>query len=108
MRIYFERSGGFMGMHIEGIVDTNSLPSEEAKSIHELIDAASFFDLPEAPTSSTEGADQFQYKLFVDDQEQGRKHSIQTTDSAAPDTLRPLLRKLTIITRSSHSASTDT
>ncbi len=98
MRIYFERSGGFMGMHIAKTLDTTALSPEEASSLHHMIDAAGFFELPETPTASPEGADQFHYKLTVEDEE--RHHSIETTDAAAPDALRPLLRRLTILARS--------
>jgi hypothetical protein len=101
MRIYFERTGGLMGMRIAATVDTQSLPAEDALNLHEMIDAVSFFDLPENPLESSEGADQFLYKLVVEDEE--RQHTVLTADSVAPEALRPLLRLLTILTRSTQS-----
>jgi hypothetical protein len=98
MRFYFERSGGFMGRRIAGIVDTNTLSDEEALALQEMVQAANFFTLPELLPTATGGSDQFSYKLFVDDGEQ--QHLVETTDVSAPDELRPLLRRLTVLTRS--------
>jgi len=104
MRIYFERTGGFMGLRITGTVDTDSLPDEEALPLRELIKATGVFGPPETPPSSSSAADQFQYKLVVEDDE--RQYTIETTDSTAPEELRPLLRHLTVLTRSGQDTST--
>ena len=103
MRIYFERTGGFMGLRVSGTVDTDTLPDKEAVDLQEMIKAASFFELPETLSSSGAAPDLFQYKLMVEDQ--GRQHTIETSDAAAPDTLRPLLRRLTVLARSSSSSA---
>ena len=97
MRIYFERSGGFMGRRIAGIVDTTSLSDDEALSLQEMVDTANFFALPEHLPAAAGGADQFSYKLFVEDGE--RRNLVEATDVSAPDELRPLLRRLTVLTR---------
>lgn len=101
MKIYFERSGGFMGRMDSCEVDTESLPADEAVSLREMVTAASFFELPEP--EAKDGAlfsfpDQFQYKLVVESAQV--KYTVETSDSAVPDSLRPLLRRLTIMTRS--------
>lgn len=97
MRIDFERTGGFMGVRIAGTFDTKSLPMEEAIDILDMVDDASFFELPEAVTGKAEAADQFQYRLTVE--YAGRQHTVETTDTGAPDSLRPLLSRLTTLTR---------
>jgi hypothetical protein len=97
MRIDFERTGGFMGRRIAGSLDTKALPMEEAMDILDMIDDASFFTLPEAVTEETGAADQFQYRLTVD--YAGRQHTVETTDTGAPDSLRPLLSRLTTLTK---------
>ncbi len=99
MRIYFERTGGFAGMQVVTTVDTESLPSEEAHDLYQMVDKASFFDLPEVIATSTSGADQFQYKLTVEAEKQ--QHTVKTGDATAPDELWPLLRHLTTLARSS-------
>ena len=103
MRIYFERSGGFMGRRIAGIVDTTSLSDDEAISLQEMVDTANFFALPEHLPAAAGGADQFSYKLFVDDGE--RRNLVEATDVSAPDELRPLLRRLTVLTRPRRGSS---
>jgi hypothetical protein len=97
MRIYFERSGGMMGKPMTATVDTKTLPSDEATSWREMVLESSFFALPETLVAAPEGPDQFQYKVVVEVEEVS--HTVETTDGTAPDSLRPLLRRLTIATR---------
>ena len=97
MRIYFERSGGMMGKSMTTVVDTKMLPSEEATTWRKMVLESSFFALPETVTSAPEGQDQFQYKVVVEVEQVS--HTVQTTDGGAPDSLRPLLRRLTVATR---------
>lgn len=103
MRIYFERSGGLMGKPMTATVDTASLPTDEAKSWREMVLQSSFFALPEALASAPEGPDQFEYKVVVEVEQVS--HTVKTTDGAAPDSLRPLLRRLTVATRTPSSST---
>lgn len=98
MRIHFERAGGFTGMRIEADIDTAALPPEDARELATLIEAVHFFDLPPRFTSSTPGADQFEYTIMVESEE--RHHTVHTTDAGAPPDLRPLLQRLTRLARS--------
>lgn len=98
MRIQFERTGGFAGMRIAVSVDTASLPADEARELIELVEAAQFFGLPPDIQSPT-GADQFHYKLTVE--AEGRQHTIEAGDAAAPERLQPLFLKLTRLARRS-------
>ncbi len=100
MRIYFERSGGFLGKPVTCTVDTESLPADEAAALQEMVAAASFFELRE---TAPQGRDQFQYKVVVEAAQV--KYTVETTDTAAPDSLQPLLRKLTLMTRSTKFSS---
>ena len=97
MRIYFERSGGMMGKPMTATVDTKKLPSDEATAWREMVLESSFFALPEALSATSEGRDQYQYKVVVEVEDVS--HTVETTDGAVPDSLRPLLRRLTIATR---------
>ncbi len=98
MKIYFERSGGFMGMNMATEVDTESLSPEEANQVEAMINTNSFFELPAQLMSSIPGADQFKYKLTVE--VAGRKKTVEIGDTAVPDILQPLLRRLTTMARS--------
>jgi hypothetical protein len=113
MKIYFERTGGFMGRTICTEVDTNQIPPEQALSILEKIDDAGFFDLPGTLDTGLESAsgaaDQLCYKVTVE--VAGVQHTVETSDVNAPEQLQPLLKELTEYTRrsgqSSASASVD-
>ncbi len=98
MRIHFERTGGFAGMRMTATVNTESLSSEEARDLHEMVEAAGFFDLPAVITTPTPGADRFHYKLTVE--AEGRQHTVEMGEAAVPEALRPLLQRLTAMARS--------
>ncbi|MCA9952860.1 MAG: hypothetical protein KDE48_24590, partial [Anaerolineales bacterium] len=89
--------GGFMGLNINTAVDTQALPDTEALSLEQMIHETQFFELPENLNDPTKGADQFNYTLRVETPEQD--HTIHTTDITAPDSLRPLLSRLTYLAR---------
>ena len=102
MRIHFERTGGFAGMRMTTTVDTESLSPEEARDLHEMVDAAEFFDLPATIAAPTPGADRFHYKLTVETE--GRRHTVDVAEAAVPKALRPLLQQLTAFARSSRGS----
>lgn len=100
MKIYFERSGGFVGRSVSAVVDTNQIPPEQALSLLTKVEDASFFDLPESPGAALEGyqgADQLCYKVTVE--VAGVQHTVETSDSDAPEELQPLLRELSQLAR---------
>jgi len=96
MQIQFERSGGFMGLSLKTAVDTAELTIKEAQEWEEMLTAAGFFDLP-SNLETEIGADRLIYKMTVVTTEQ--KHTALCTDEDAPEELRPLLRRLTIMAR---------
>jgi hypothetical protein len=97
MRIEFERTGGFAGMKLRATIQAEALPPEQAQELASLIAAADFFNLPSMITAPRPGADQFVYRVTVEDA--GRRHTVQTSDIAAPETLRPLLQWLVTLAR---------
>jgi hypothetical protein len=102
MKIYFERSGGFIGRHVSTVVDTNQIPPEQALSLLKKVESADFFDLPETPTTVLEsgpGSDQFNYKVTVE--VAGVQHTVETSDMGAPQQLQPLLQELSQFARGS-------
>ncbi len=105
MKIYFERSGGFMGRDVSTVVDTNRIPPEEALSLLEKVDESDFFCLPQSPTGGPEsllGADQLCYKVTVE--VAGVQHTVETRDQDAPQALQPLLDELGKIARTDRTA----
>lgn len=100
MKIYFERSGGFMGRSISTVVDTNQIPPERALRFLEKVEDAEFFDLPESPAvglESNSGTDQLCYKVTVE--VAGVQHTVETSDANAPQHLQPLLQELSLYVR---------
>jgi hypothetical protein len=97
MRIQFERTGGLAGMRVVATLDTESLSPEAARELSEMVGAARFFDLPAVTAAPAPGADQFHYKLTVE--AEGRRHTVETADAAAPEALRPLLQRLARLAR---------
>ena len=108
MRIHFARSGGVGGLRLTAELDTDQgyaiygaarlkrpLTPDEARRVREILDSADFFGLPAAMLPSRQGADRFQYVVTVESA--GKRHSVRTTDKAAPKALRPLLEYLTKI-----------
>ena len=95
LRIQWERTGGFAGMHMTTTLDSDSLSREHARELRELIEAAGFFELPEemAGPAGLGGADQFLYTLTVE--MEGRRHTVHTSEAAAPPEVRSLILLLT-------------
>ena len=101
MKIYYERSGGFMGRDVSTMVDTNQMPPEEALSLLEKVDDSDFFCLPQSMPGGMEslsGTDQFCYKVTVEIA--GVQHTVETLDQDTPHELQPLLDELGKLARS--------
>lgn len=96
MQIYFERSGGFMGLRLKTQIDTAKLTIEEAQEWEQMLTAAGFFNLPSSLETES-GTDRLIYKLTVVTTEQ--EHTALCTDEDAPEEMQPLLRRLTIMAR---------
>jgi hypothetical protein len=97
MKISFERTGGFAGMRMSITVNLDSLPDPDAASLRKLVTDADFFNLTEIHAEQAI-QDGFQYAITVEGDSQQR--TIQMTDAAIPDKLRPLLENLSLRARS--------
>lgn len=91
MKIEFERCGGFMGRKVSLSLDLDELPSPQAQTLRLLVDQADFFNLP-ADSPAPPIPDSFSYTITVTDG--ARRRTVRTSDSAAPEKLRPLLADL--------------
>jgi len=90
-KIYFERTGGFMGRKVSATIDLDDLPDDQAEALGELLGKADFFELPPDLTRPAM-PDAFTYNITVSSEE--RQHSVRVSDATAPDDLRPLLEEL--------------
>ncbi len=100
MKITFERSGGFAGMHMLSTLDTHQLSPEEAQELLKLIQESNFFELPPQISSPGGGADRFSYRITVDQGD--RQHTVDFSDAAQPESIQPLVQKLVTLTRTRH------
>lgn len=89
-------------MRLQATIDASTLPPEDARALQEMVNAAGFFELPAMITGSAAGADRFQYTVTVE--AAGRRHTVRTSDAAAPASLRPLLEWLTQTARRARSS----
>ncbi|MEW6406794.1 MAG: protealysin inhibitor emfourin [Chloroflexota bacterium] len=90
-RIEFERSGGFMGRKVTLSLNLEDMPPDQARIISLLLEQADFFnisDYPEKPTVP----DAMVYSITVITET--RTHTVRTSDTTAPEQLRPLLLDL--------------
>jgi len=90
MRIEFTRSGGFAGMRVAKVLNTDEMPEGEALEFKELVKSSGFFDLPESLRS--QGADKFQYDITIESD--GRSHTVKADEDAIPPALVPLVKRL--------------
>jgi hypothetical protein len=90
MRIEFTRSGGFGGLRVAKVLNTDEMPEEEALALKELVKSAEFFDLPESLRSR--GADKVQYDITIESD--GRIHTVKADEDAIPPSLVPLVKRL--------------
>src|SRR5258708_30765755 len=91
----FRRGGGFAGVRLGRTFDPGQLREEEARQLDQLVDAANFFSLPE--TLQSAGADKFQYKISIE--RDGKTHTVQADERAAPPPLASLIKKLEVAAR---------
>jgi hypothetical protein len=95
MKVRFESSGGFAGMHTSAMIDTDDhlANSEDAKRLQELVRDSNFFDIPsESPRPKPGSADYTAYKITVESEE--RSHTVRANDTTMPSKMWPLIRFL--------------
>jgi hypothetical protein len=90
-QIDFERSGGFMGRKVSLSLDFDDLPLDQAETLDLLLQEADFFHLEDSPGRPSL-PDGFQYTITVTTDSERR--TIRTSDTTAPDKLRPLITVL--------------
>ena len=94
MRVYFERFGGFAGVHLSTTVDSRALTHEDQQLLAHMVAASDFFHLPPQIKTPSPGADRFQYEITIESE--NKRHSVVVDEQAIPSTLRPLITWLTV------------
>lgn len=101
MRIEFVRTGGFAGMRLAAIIDSQDLSAEDAATLEKLLQEADIFNLPETGPAVARGADRFQYQIKIS-REEGER-TLVLSEAALNEPLRALLDFLTLLARRSAS-----
>lgn len=85
-----------IGRQVESDIDLDEMPEDESQELMNLIHDTNFFKIPQN-LIKTGMPDEYEYTVTV---EAGNTHhTIHTSDSSAPDSLRPLLNKLSRLAR---------
>jgi len=93
LKVYFESSGGFTGMHNSTVIDTDLTNSEDAQQLKNLVMNSDFFDLPSESSRPKPGsADYIAYKITVETE--GQSHTVRTNDISMTPKLSTLIRFL--------------
>lgn len=95
MRITLRQEGGiahFPGLARPRVLDTASLPEDDARFVEELVDAAKLFSRPEVPV--TPGADRRTYHITVERDGESRTLSLQDPLDRELSALVARVRKL--------------
>jgi len=90
MHIRFKVEGGlayFPGLAAPLTLDVESLPSQEAKTVKEMVQAAHFFQQPSQ--AAPRGADLQTYILSIEDH--GQEHTVQLCDPISDAKLQALV-----------------
>ncbi len=100
--INFKRTGGFMGREVETDIDLNKMPNDEAQELQNLLLESNFFNIPQNLIEPAKH-DEYEYTITVD--AGNSHHTVQTSDSSAPESMRPLLEKLSSLAKQGNSPS---
>ena len=99
-RINFRRTGGMIGREIESVIDLDEMPANESQELERLLHETNFFEIPQ---NLIEPAIPDEYEYTVTVQAGNTHHTIHTSDTSAPESLRPLLEKLSTLAREDNS-----
>jgi hypothetical protein len=100
VKVNFLRTGGFLGREMKSFLDLNEMPEDESQEIQRMILESNFFNIPQNLIEPSKH-DEYEYTITV---ESGNSHhTVQTTDTSAPESLRPLLEKLSSLAKEGNS-----
>ena len=66
MIIRVARSGGFTGMSLQAVIDSEQLDPQERQELEKLVESSGFFERDLEAGSGQTGADRFHYELAIE------------------------------------------
>jgi len=97
MKIHFERRGGFTGIPLRAVIDSEELEPGEAGRLRIHVESCGFFDLPEKLAGPAHSADRFEYRVTIEDAR--RAHTVEVGGGEIPAGLDGLLQHLVRLAR---------
>ena len=91
-KIQFERTGGFVGIHLAAEIDMDNLPDDQKNEIINLLDEADFDELSEKLTDKSSTPDGFVYSITVHSRE--KEYKVVAGEFALPNDLQLLIEIL--------------
>ena len=82
MIIHVERTGGFAGMTVRSVIDTDQLDPDERQNLVELVESSGFFSSSFHSQTDQQGRDRFHYSLTIETSEQSR--TLELDESEIP------------------------
>jgi hypothetical protein len=89
IHVEVERTGGFGGLVTTRSADTDSLPTDDARQLTELVDGLDFEALRHQPESTRSLPDAFQYDITISRGAENLR--LRVRDPDVPAELRPLI-----------------
>jgi hypothetical protein len=97
MIIRVERSGGFTGIGLRAVIDTEQLEPQERQELIGLVESSEFFETDLAAQPSQGGADRFHYSLSIEHGQQ--KRSVELDEGDIPKNWQPLIQRINMLAR---------
>jgi len=91
-----------LGHEIDSDIDLDEMPADESQELMRLLTETNFFKIPQNLIEHA-APDEYEYTVTVD--AGNTHHTIHTSDSNAPESLRPLLAKLSLLAKEGDSDS---
>jgi hypothetical protein len=86
--ISYKRTGGTMGQEMAVDLNLNEMPANLSQRLQNLITESNFFATP-VLNEAFSRPDEFEYTVSID--AGNSMHTVRTTDSSMPESLRPLI-----------------
>ena len=97
MIIQVERSGGFTGIGLKAVIDTEQLDPQEGQELIELVESSDFFTADLRSKSDQTGADRFHYSIIIEHGQQRR--SVELVEGDIPENWQVLIQRIIMLAR---------
>jgi hypothetical protein len=97
MIIRVERTGGFAGMTMRSVINTEQLDPEDRQNLMELVESSGIFESSPESDPDQQGRDRFHYSLTIEYHEQHR--TLELDESEIPDSWQSLIQCINNLAR---------